>query len=74
MVDTSFAPEDLKLICEALDSHCYWQLSDEHYRNDGHVCEPGSDDVKVAEEIAAASALHRRLLSRLQHSTGVEMS
>jgi hypothetical protein len=35
-------------IAEAIDSHIYWQLSDSHYRANGAVLEPGSDDPAVA--------------------------
>jgi hypothetical protein len=36
--------DDLDRILAALDSHVYWQLSDQHYRNDASVLNPGSDD------------------------------
>ncbi len=49
---------DCALLRDALDSHAYWQLSDEHYRNDGFVDEPGSDDPKVAARIVEANRLH----------------
>lgn len=53
--------EELTLLCEALDSHVYWQLSDGHYRNNGYVCEPGSDDAVAAAAIRAANALEEKL-------------
>lgn len=53
--------EELTLLCEALDSHVYWQLSDRHYRNDGFVREPGSDDAGAAAAIRAANALAEKL-------------
>jgi hypothetical protein len=52
---------ELYLLSEALDSHVYWQLSDEGYRNDGFVHEPGSDDPDKAEEIVEAETLSERL-------------
>ena len=52
---------DLDRIVAALDSHVYWQLSDQHYRNDAAVIGPGADDPEQAEEIAAV----RELLDRL---------
>ena len=55
------AAVELALICEALDSHVYWQLSDSHYRNDGYVREPGSDDPEAADSIRAATTLEERL-------------
>jgi hypothetical protein len=49
------------LLVAALDSHAYWQLSDSHYRNDGAVIEPGSDDEETAQEITDAQTLQDRL-------------
>jgi hypothetical protein len=54
-------PEELTLLCEALDSHVYWQLSDRHYRNSGYVHEPGSDDADAAGAIRTANALEEKL-------------
>ena len=48
-------------IVEAIDSHIYWQLSDELYRANGAVLEPGSDDPNVVAEIAAFEALQDEL-------------
>lgn len=53
--------DELELLREALDSHKYWQLSDMHYRSDGFVREPGSDDPEMIAAIAACEALERRL-------------
>ncbi|MCZ7589940.1 MAG: hypothetical protein M5U27_14000 [Gaiella sp.] len=53
--------EELTLLCEALDSHVYWQLSDRYYRNDGYVREPGSDDAEAVAAIRATSALEEKL-------------
>jgi hypothetical protein len=48
-------------IVSAIDSHIYWQLSDEYYRANGAVLEPGSDDRDVAAEIVAFEALQDEL-------------
>ena len=56
-----FSGDDLNRILAALDSHVYWQLSDQHYRNDAEVLDPGSDDPEQAEEIAACRELADRL-------------
>ena len=53
--------EDLDRIIEALDSHVYWQLSDQHYRNDADVVEPGSDDPNQAAEIGSCRELADKL-------------
>lgn len=45
-------------LVEALDSHVYWQLSDERYRDNGFVDEPGSDDAEMAKRIRVANKLH----------------
>ena len=55
---------NLDLLIEALDSHIYWQLSDERYRNSGYVYDPGSDDNESAAEIKAANKLLARLEQR----------
>lgn len=48
----------LQLVVEALDSHIYWQLSDEEYRDNGFVNAPGSDDEEASKEITEATELH----------------
>jgi hypothetical protein len=50
-------------ILEAIDSHIYWQLSDERYRANGAVLEPGSDDPEVVAAIMAFEALQGELES-----------
>jgi len=72
VIDVQMTLRQLALVCEALDSHVYWQLSDEHYRRDGYVNEPGSDDEDNAEEIAEAVALLRRLEPALHKTTSTE--
>lgn len=56
---------ELELVVEALDSHVYWQLSDEHYRDSGYVDDPGSDDVDTQTQIVRARKLEDRLTARL---------
>jgi hypothetical protein len=53
--------DEVELLCEAIDSHIYWQLSDKHYRNDGFVLDPGADDPDNAAAIVAADALLAKL-------------
>ena len=48
-------------VVEAIDSHIYWQLSDERYRANGAVLEPGSDNPDVVAEIVAFEALQDAL-------------
>ena len=48
-------------IVAAIDSHIYWQLSDERYRANGAVREPGSEDPEFAAEISAFEALQNEL-------------
>jgi len=54
--------DDLNLVLSALDSHKYWQLSDEKYRNDGYVMDPGSDDAENAEEIQECDVLVEKIV------------
>jgi hypothetical protein len=56
----ALTPDESHLVSEALDSHIYWQLSDYHYRRDGYVDEPGSDDPEKVAEIKQAEALQAR--------------
>jgi len=38
-----------------------WQLSDEKYRDDGYVNDPGADEEEAAEEIKLVGELEARL-------------
>jgi hypothetical protein len=49
--------DQIAILTEAIDSHVYWQLSDETYRRDGYVEGPGSDDEDTAATITAYRAL-----------------
>jgi hypothetical protein len=62
LVTARLTRDQLALLVEALDSHIYWQLSDEHYRNSGFVYGKGSDDPRSRREIRTSE----RLLSRLE--------
>ena len=53
-------PDELDLLCAALDSHIYWELSDEASRDSGYAGRPGADAEK-SSEIEAAERLLRRL-------------
>ena len=59
-VTISLTVDELELLCAALDSHMYWQLSDESNRDSGHADSPDADDESAAE-FAEAEALLRRL-------------
>ena len=61
MIILTVTTEELHLLKEALDSHIYWQLSDEHYRHSGFVYDPGSDDTEQAAEIRACETLDKKL-------------
>lgn len=60
-IAVELTPAEIALLAEALDSHAYWQLSDEEYRDSGFVYDPGSDDAEAAEEIKVCEALEARL-------------
>lgn len=55
--------DDLRRLIDALDSHMYWQLSDPHYRNNGDVRDPGSDDAEARAELEACRTLAHRLIA-----------
>ncbi len=61
--NTSFSTMNVTVLWNrcSLDSHVYWQLSDQHYRSNADVLEPGSDDPKQAEEIEACRELAQKL-------------
>jgi len=54
--------DQIRLLASALDSHIYWQLSDQQYRNDGYVLPPASNDPAMRKEIRSSL----RLLARLE--------
>lgn len=80
MITLTLTDDEARLLAEALDSHRYWQLSDENYRRDGQVQEPGSDDPGTAGRIMEVRGLVERLtyqdkvmnhlLNGLQHVSG----
>jgi hypothetical protein len=52
---------EMELILEALESHAYWQVSDESFRNNGYVYAPGSENEEAREELRRIDALAVRL-------------
>lgn len=53
---------ELNLIESALDSHVYWQLSDEDNRNDGYVVNEDEED-EYLEERVEVRALSAKLMA-----------
>lgn len=51
-----FTRDEISILVEALNSHAYWQLSDDDNRNDGYVV-----DEDATPELKACNALHTRL-------------
>lgn len=62
-------PDEIGLLTDALDSHEYWQLSEDQYRSSGYVMEPGSDDEENAEAIQDCNLLGARLAALLPPET-----
>lgn len=70
-IDVSFTEKEIHTLREALDSHLYWQVSQEQERRDGHVIYPkpnhpdykqGSlEDQERWTELAEVDALIDRL-------------
>jgi hypothetical protein len=56
------ADDVVKMLVEAVDSHIYWQLADERYRNNGHVVSRGSDDPVRRMLIDDYEDLHTKLI------------
>lgn len=67
-----FTPEELGLVCDALDSHIYWELSDTGCRNSGYVDGPGAGDDETAAMISEAEALQIRLEEVLRVEQGAQ--
>ena len=60
-VDLTLSIADIQLLLDGLDSHVYWDLSDEDCRSSGFVVGDGSADADHRAEIHRARALARRL-------------
>lgn len=52
---------EVSLVFDALDSHAYWTISEEHYRSNGYVIAPGADDPELVEYLREIDALCVRL-------------
>ena len=52
-MNIELSPEELALLVEALDSHEYWQLTDESDRNDGYsqVEEGASEEIDLCRKL-----------------------
>jgi hypothetical protein len=68
-VQIEVSPAEFALILEALDSHLYWQCSDELYRYDGAVYDkrdPDAGTISDDPEKQAEGERTRRLSERLE--------
>lgn len=77
-ISVELTPEELRLILEALDSHEYWQLSDESERSNGSVILPedredadleggeDDDDTDNHAEIRACRRLEAKLAALVE--------
>jgi hypothetical protein len=65
-IEVALTEDELNILIESIDSHVYWQLSDQSYRNSGNVLLPGSDDAENRQAIAVAEALGERLQALLR--------
>lgn len=61
--------EEVELVVSALDSHEYWQLSDQDFRHSGFVLGDGSEDEENVAEIQRCRALAEKLSELLTSST-----
>lgn len=57
--------DEVELLCSALDSHRYWQLSEPEYRNSGDILNPYTNDEDDRAEIEDSDALEDKLRARL---------
>lgn len=58
---TGLTDEENELLLDALESHAYWQVSEEQYRRDGYVYAPGADDEETAELLQTIDRLSVKL-------------
>jgi hypothetical protein len=61
-ITIALTKRELGVVIEALDSHVYWQLSDQYYRNNCEVTPPGSKNPEMVREIRFATKLHDMLV------------
>jgi len=52
---------EIEIVLTALESHAYWQISEEKYRGNGYVYAPGADDEETAELLQTIDRLSVRL-------------
>jgi hypothetical protein len=64
-VTIELTKEEARLLIEALDSHVYWQLSDEQYRRDGYIHGKGSDDPEARQEMKRSNKLSEKIARAL---------
>jgi hypothetical protein len=60
-VKIELSRDDVLLLCEALDSHVYWQLSEPECRQSGFTQSPGTLVHEDAIEIRRSERLEARL-------------
>ena len=53
--------QELEVVLDALDSHEYWQLSEEFFRNEGYVHGSGAKDPEKQRAIAEVRQLFNRI-------------
>jgi len=56
----------------AIDSHRYWQVADEHYRKNGDVIDPGSDDPEKVKRLDELQNLADKILTTVTKMPGNE--
>lgn len=65
-IQLSLSENDVRLLLDGLDSHEYWELSDEDCRSSGFVYGAGSADPEKREQIRRVRALFTRIESALR--------
>lgn len=61
VVRVELTPEEHALVLEALDSHAYWQVSSECYRDNGYIYAPGANEPEEREALKAVDRLSVKL-------------
>lgn len=60
-ITISLSVAEMRLVLDSLDSHEYWQLSEQRYRSNGFVDGEGSADPETRAQIRRVRALYTRI-------------
>lgn len=74
MITLTLSPDEASLLISALDSHQYWELSDDNHRWNGFALEPDDDEDENAGEYYEAQVLIDKIRAAREESCPPETS